>query len=110
MKSQKSSEELELEEIGKLKKETEKALLMSKQSFKRARRSNSRATINPVRSSKPPTEPVGFQFRTEERIRKRSGYRERGVSPNTGAEFISKFPMSLRGEDLLSHHPAEVRV
>lgn len=98
-KPQKTAEERELETIQKMQQEAKQRLILSQKSLKRTRaaaRTNSQATINPVKSDKPLTEAVGFHFRTEERLKKRSGCRPRGLSPSTSAEFISKFPYSLR--------------
>ena len=96
-KTQKTAEERELENIQRLQQEAKKKLILSQKSLKKSRATNSQATINPVKSSKPPTEAVGFHFRTEERLRKRSGNRPRGVSPSTSAEF--DFPSTLRRSD-----------
>ncbi len=82
-----TSEELELQEIERLKKEAEKRIKMSRRSFRKLAKTSAPA---PVKYSKPTTEAHEPQLRTLKRKRRSSASQnEDGINP-------SRFAMTLR--------------
>ncbi|CAL1546064.1 unnamed protein product [Lymnaea stagnalis] len=81
----KTSEELELEKIALLQKEADKARKIAQDSCKRALTAQG---YIPVRSTQPSTLPLGFHFKTDERIKT--------VNPPVTEQRVKDFTKSLR--------------
>ena len=88
----KTKEEMEAEEIEKMQEEARKKLRQNRRSFRRLAKSSK---PQPVKYSKPMTEAVGFNFRTDKRCQRRSAA-SRGPQPNLSGSHPSNFPMTLR--------------
>ena len=84
-----TKEELEKEEREKMQAEVRKQLQQNRRSFHRLAKSSK---PQPVKHSKPTTEPVGFNFRTDERCRRKTISRP----PSASNASASAFPMLLR--------------
>ena len=101
-RSIKSTEQLELEKIEKLKHEAKKNKALSKKSFKKT--FAHKPATGPVKAIKPPTEPVEFHFKTDERIKTKD-------TPTTSSSTELQFPMNLRSSnrpDYIPGDPSEV--
>ena len=101
-RSIKSTEQLELEKIEKLKHQAQKNKALSRKSFKKA--FAHKRTTGPIKAVKPPTEPVGFHFKTDERIKNKH-------TPTTSGSSELQFPMNLRSSsrpDYIPGDPSEV--
>ena len=93
----KSTEELELEKIEQLKWEAKRKRELSKQSYKKSKK---RPTPSkPVKPVKLPTEPVGFNFKTDSRLK--IPLREGGEATSS----TSAFPMNLRSSHKNDYNP-----
>ena len=95
----KSTEELEMEKIQQLKHELEQKKQLSKQSFKRMKKHATPSKV--ARSVKPTTEAVGFNFKTDARLKSSS---KEGPTSSAVIEG-SCFPMNLRSYHKNDYHP-----
>ena len=88
----KTREELDEEEMKQMQAQTKKKLRQYRKSFHRLANSSK---LEPVKYSKPMTEAVGFNFRTDRRCRKRATA-SLGSKPKPSGTHPSSFPMTLR--------------
>ncbi len=85
---QKTTEELELEEVKRLQKEAKKVLQQSRRSFQRLGKSSGPVV---VKGSRPTTQAMEFNFHTKDRERSKPG-----SASKKGAINPTNFPQTLR--------------
>ena len=95
-----------MEKIKILKLEAQKRKQLSKQSLKKNKSKRS-TPIGPIKTAKRTTEPVGFQFKTDDR------FKPKLEGESVGNQGSSTFPMNLRSyhkTDFLPNDPSEVEI
>eukprot|EP00117_Sycon_ciliatum_P006176 scpid60372/ scgid9831/ Targeting protein for Xklp2-B len=109
----KSSEQLEMERINKMREKHRKAVQASQESFRQLHTTaGSACAALPKRAAVAPTIPVGFNFRTESRLAKNASNSRpaEGTQPDGSGKFVHQLrsynaPKSVKGPVKARHGP-----